>query len=325
MKLKRAFNLILTLSLVLSLGVLSSCGSTGSGSSDIADTENVYYIYYSNADASDITYREYTGITASYTRYETISALFYQMFDAADDYEDYYSAKPDSVEILDSVIDEEGILTIDFSSGYNSLTNVQEIILRSAVVLTIIQVDGIEAIVFTVEGEPAVNASGQEIGPMTADTFVSVLVTEDGMLAQEKDLVIYFTDEDGTVLVPVTIHFSSSSNNISMEEYILQNLISGPAEDMSGVYATLSDTVEVLSVTTTDHICYVNFSNSFLEQAQTVSDEIMIYSIVNSLCRLTYVSGVQFLVEGESSVTLHSVTDLSQPLSRNRSLEQSTS
>lgn len=325
MRLKKAFNLILILSLVLSLGVLSSCGSTGSGSSDIADTENVYYIYYSNADASDITYREYTGITASYTRYETISALFYQMFDAADDYEDYYSAKPDSVEILDSVIDEEGILTIDFSSGYNSLTNVQEIILRSAVVLTIIQVDGIEAIVFTVEGEPAVNASGQEIGPMTADTFVSVLVTEDGMLAQEKDLVIYFTDEDGTFLVPVTIHFSSSSNNISMEEYILQNLISGPAEDMSGVYATLSDTVEVLSVTTTDHICYVNFSNSFLEQAQTVSDEIMIYSIVNSLCRLTYVSGVQFLVEGESSVTLHSVTDLSQPLSRNRSLEQSTS
>ena len=325
MRLKKAFNLILILSLVLSLGVLSSCGSTGSGSSDIADTENVYYIYYSNADASDIIYREYTGITASYTRYETISALFYQMFDAADDYEDYYSAKPDSVEILDSVIDEEGILTIDFSSGYNSLTNVQEIILRSAVVLTIIQVDGIEAIVFTVEGEPAVNASGQEIGPMTADTFVSVLVTEDGMLAQEKDLVIYFTDEDGTVLVPVTIHFSSSSNNISMEEYILQNLISGPAEDMSGVYATLSDTVEVLSVTTTDHICYVNFSNSFLEQAQTVSDEIMIYSIVNSLCRLTYVSGVQFLVEGESSVTLHSVTDLSQPLSRNRSLEQSTS
>ena len=323
MRLKKAFNLILVLLLVLSSCALSSCGRESSGTSEIADTENVYYVYYSNADANDIIYREYTGITASYTRYETISALFYQMFDAANDYEDYYSAKPDSVEILDSVIDEDGILTIDFSSGYNSLTNVQEIILRSAVVLTIIQVEGIEAIVFTVEGEPATNASGEEIGPMTADTFVSVLVTEDGMLAQEKDLVIYFTDKDGAVLVPVTIHFSSSSNNISMEEYILQNLIAGPSDEMSDVYATLSDTVEVLSVTTTDHICYVNFSSSFLEQAQTVSDEIMIYSIVNSLCRLTYVSSVQFLVEGESTVVLHSVMDLSQPLSRNRTLEQS--
>lgn len=317
MKLKRVISLILALCMLFTAALsLVACGTE-------KEDENIYLIYYSNADASDIIYREYTGISINLTAYEKITALLYQMFDVADDYEEYYSAKPEEVEINDYVIDENGVLTIDFSREYTDLSNVKEIILRAAVVLTVIQAEGISAVVFTVEGEPATDASGNEIGAMTADTFVNVLLTEEGMLKQETDLITYFANEDGTALVPVTAHFSISSNNTSMEEYILQLLIAGP--ETSGAYATLAGNVEVLSVSTTDRICYVNFSSSFLEQEQTVSDEIMIYSIVNSLCRLTYVNSVQFLVDGESNIVLHSVMDLSQPLQRNRNLEQSLS
>lgn len=317
-KLKKALNSIFAVLLIFCLAVsMAACRR----SSEDNEGNYVYLVYYSNAEASDIIYREYSGILVSSSGYDTIKALFTQMFDVTDDYEGYYSAKPEGVEITDYVIDENGLLTIDFNSEYLEITNVQEIILRAAVVLTMIQVDSVEAVIFTVEGEPALDASGNEIGTMTSDTFVNVLLTEEGMLTQETDLTIYFTNEDGSALVPVTAHFSISSNNTSMEEYILQLLIAGPAID--GVYPTVADTVEVLSVSTTERICYVNFSSSFLDQTQSVSNDILVYSIVNSLCRLSYVSSVQFLVEGDSNVVLNSVFDLSMPLQRNRDLEQS--
>ena len=314
---RRILNLILAFALICPL-LLSLCSC--SKESDFAAQE-VYYVYYCNASASDIQYKEYSGISATASAYDKVEALLYQMENVPEEYEGCYSVKPDGVEILDKVIDQDYVLTIDFSSGYSDLTNVQEILMRAAIVLTLIQIDGVDAIIFTVEGEPALDAFGDEIGTMSSDTFVGILLTDEGMLTQESDLTIYFTDEEGSVLIPSTVTFSSTSNNLSMEEYILQCLIEGPSE--SGMYKTLDSTVEVLSVSTTDNICYVNFSASFTEQEQSVSDEIMVYSIVNSLCRLSYISSVQFLVEGDSTVMLHSVTDLSRPLSRNRDLEQS--
>ena len=76
----------------------------------------------------------------------------------------------------------------------------------------------------------------------------------------------------------------------------------------------------MISVVTTDYICYVNFDPSFLEQNQVVSDELMIYSIVNSLCELPYVNGVQLLVDVESEIMLHKTFSLAQVLRRNTDL-----
>ena len=104
----------------------------------------------------------------------------------------------------------------------------------------------------------------------------------------------------------------------SLEEYIIRKLIEGP-DDTDG-YPTLDPSVELISVMTTDNTCYVNFSAGFLEQNQMVSDDIMIYSIVNSLTDLAYISNVQFLVEGESDIMLHKTFDLSKPLYRNYEL-----
>ena len=105
-----------------------------------------------------------------------------------------------------------------------------------------------------------------------------------------------------------------------MEEYILKQLKDGPT--IESTYRTMAPDVEILSVATSDDICYVNFGSNFLEQEQPAGDEILIYSIVNSLCSLDYVSSVQFLVDGRSDVSLHTVIDLSTPFTPNRELEQ---
>ena len=301
----------LIISVLLSM---TACGSSSAG--------QTYMVYFANSSSDDIQHIEYT-IVDYQTKdiYSKVSELLYQMFDA--DYTDdhMYSAKPDSVTVNDYVINSDGVLTVDFSDEYLMLSNVQEIILRSAIVLTVIQVEGISGVSITVNGKPIRYTSGQEIGTMTADDFVNILLNENGMLKQETDVILYFANADGTALIPVTSHLEISNNNASIEEYILGQILAGP-ETGNGVYPTISSSVELINVVTSDKVCYVNFGQSFLDQdLQPVSDEIMIYSIVNSLCRLSYVNSVQFLVDGETVSALHTVTDISTPFSRNRSLE----
>ena len=304
---KKIISLIVISVMVL---LLAACRNGNSG--------KAYLVYYSNAEADDIIYREYVDTSMNKDMYSLVVDLLYQMFDAEIEDNNYYSAKPDNVTVNDFVVNADGILSMDFSREYLEMTNVQEIILRASVVLTVIQINGINGVVFTVEGEQISDTKGKVIGVMTADSFVNVLLTEEGMLKQETDLTLYFADETGTALVPATYHFAISKNNSSMEEYIVRQLIAGPEDP--AMLRTLSKDLDLISIVTTDYVCYVNFDSRFLEQNQAVSDEIMIYSVVNSLCRLPYVSSVQFMVDGASDVMLHSVMDLSKPLTHNFNL-----
>ena len=168
------------------------------------------------------------------------------------------------------------------------------------------------------EGEPVTDGKGNAIGTMTRERFVNVLLNEEGMLKQESDLRLYFANDNNEQLVPITYRFTIDNSNSSLEEYIVAKLIEGPEKGVAN--PTLGKNIKVISVVTTDYICYVNFDPSFLEQNQVVSDELMIYSIVNSLCELPYVNGVQILVDGESEIMLHKTFSLAQVLRRNTDL-----
>ena len=296
---------------------LCACGSEQSSDGD----ENSYYVYYSNSSADSIKYRTYVLSESSRTDLEAaVNELLNEMFSTDYTESGYYSAKPDSVEDPEIGISDEGLLSLYFGEDYLSMSLVQEIILRSSVVLTIIQLEGIDEIEFFVNGESVTDSEGNAIGAMDAEDFVDVLLNEESMLQQTEVLTIMFANEDGTMLVPVNYTFEISSN-MSLEEYVLTQLIAGPAEDVDA-YPTISPEVELIGVSTTNHVCYVNFAENFLEQeTQYVSDTLLIYSIVNSLCDITNVHSVQFLIDGNPATTLHQVTDISTQFTRDRSLE----
>ncbi len=305
-----SFILILVISAVSVLG-LSGCGHK-------AADEDLFMIYYTNKDADDLIYKE-QEITdaASYEQVDLVQMLLDRMFNIDPEETSYYSVKPSGVTINGMIV-KDGVVTLDFNSDYRKLSNVREIIMRSSIVLTIIQVNGITGVDFTIDGEPLTDNNGSLIGTMTKERFVDVLLNDEGMLKQESDLTIYFVNETGDRLIPVVYGFTIDNSSSSMEEYIMNQLIAGPKT--ADAYATISKDVKVLSITTSDKICYVNFTDSFLTQNQTVSDELMVYSIVNSLCQLPYVNAVQFMVESEPEVMLHKTFDLSQPLRRKTDL-----
>ncbi len=313
MKNRRLIRLIiLMLTVVMMIMTLSSCAD---------NSESVQYlIYYVNSARDDITYKSVQVENAlTMSTEELTQALITRMFNTDMSEEGLYSAKPQNVTLNEYKISDSTI-TFDFDSSYLEMTNVQEITLRAALVLTMIQQPDITQVMVTVDGSPLTDSSGIVIGVMNASNFVDVLLSEEGMLKQETDLTIYFTDESGTKLIPAKYHFTINNSNTSIEEYIVQQLIAGPAIDAT--YRTIGAETEVISIVTSDGVCYVNFDGSFLNQEQPASDDILIYSIVNSLCSLPYVNSVQFMVDGSSDVKLHTVTDLSMPFTRNRNLEQ---
>lgn len=313
-KTKKNLNRILSLFLVMVCMTL--CAACGKQNDSVADPDT-FMIYYTNQAADDIQFKEQEIKDADkIEQVELIQMLLDIMFTQDEEDTTYYTVKPDTVE-LEGIIVKDGLVTLDFNSAYLRMTNVREIIFRASVVLTLIQVPNVTGVAFTVDSTPITNSNGDIIGIMTADTFVNVLLNEEGMLKQETDLTIYFADESGEKLVPVEYRFTIDNSNSSMEEYILSRLLEGPAQGEAG--RTIAPGVPLISVATTDHICYVNFGKEFLNQEQPVNDELMIYSIVNSLCQLTYVHSVYFMVDGATDVVLHGSMDLSAPIVRDNS------
>lgn len=293
----------------LAAGVLPALSGCAESKKDDPDT---FLVYYTNQNADDIIFKEQTIRDAeNMEQVELVQKLLDLMFTQDEEDTTYYTVCPDTIH-LEGLIVKDGIITLDFNSDYLKMTNVREIIFRASVVLTLIQVSGITGVSFTVENNPIVNSYGENIGIMTSDRFVNVLLNEEGMLKQETDLTVFFANKDKTKLVPVVYRFDLDNSNSSMEEYVLTRLLAGP--EGNDTNPTTAQGVMLNSVVTTDHICYVNFGANFLNQEQPVSDELMIYSIVNTLCQLPYVHSVQFMVNGDTNVTLHGSMDLSSPL-----------
>ncbi len=206
-----------------------------------------------------------------------------------------------------------GQVTIDFKGDYLLAEPMTEVLRRAAIVKTLVQIDGVEGIAFTVEGIPITDSKQVAIGLMTDDTFVSNPGAEINAYETTK-VQVYFTDETGEVLVGRTENVGYISN-ISMERLVVDRVIAGPLNNRA--YPTVSPTLKVLNVTTKDGICYVNLDDSFLTKTLKVSDEVVIYSFVNSLTELPNVSKVQFMIDSETEVTFGDHIYLSEPFERN--------
>jgi germination protein M len=144
---------------------------------------------------------------------------------------------------------------------------------------------------------------------MTADSFLENSGREIYQY-QYATLTLYFANEAGDHLVKETRRVPYSTN-IPLERVVVEQLMKGPKED--GHYAVLPDTMNVLSVTTSDRIAYVNFDKSFKDSAlSSVAEQIPIYAVVDSITANCKVDKVQFSINGESDVTFRETMKLNQ-------------
>lgn len=268
-----------------------------------------YQIYYLNMERSKIVAEEYdsTGAEGEQLIQELLTKL-----KSAPESSKLRQTIPSNVNVNSFKIN-GAYVYVDFSREYNALKPTEEVLVRAAIVKTLLQTDVCSLVTFTVDSEPLLNPDQSLVGSMTADSFVENPGKQINGSVEAK-LTLYFASKDGTKLVKEnrTVHYST---NISVEKLVMEQLIEGPKK--SGSLATVPSGTKLIAVTVVDGVCYLNLGESFRNQNAEVNEEIVLYSIVNSLTELPNVNKVQISINGSTDGDLRYFYELSKMYQRN--------
>jgi spore germination protein GerM len=108
----------------------------------------------------------------------------------------------------------------------------------------------------------------------------------------------------------------------SLEKTVVSELIRGP---VSNEYQrTIPSGAQLISVETTEGVCFVNFSGgfSFKSEEEKFVEKAAVYSVVNSLTRLPNIEKVQILIDGKKPEN-DTLQLYSTPLERNEEMIES--
>lgn len=295
--------------------VLTGCGRS-KGNTDKNAKDDGYKIYYINNEGTKVVSESYTptGSTKKELVEEFLEALRKDPKDIS-----YKKALPDDVEVEEYSFNESDQLTLYFDSDYSKLTGIHEVLTRAVIVKTLCQIEGVEYIEFYVSDLPLTLSNEKIVGLMKDSDFIDNTGLETNYYQKAK-IIVYFTDESGKVLIPSNEEVTYKGN-VTVEQLIMKRLIEGPLEDTQDVmYPTVPEKTVLNSVTTKDGICYVDLNKDFLDKLTTVSDEVAIYSIVNSLVELSDVNKVQFMIDGKTKETFRDSIDFDVLFERNLGL-----
>lgn len=227
---------------------------------------------------------------------------------------------PESIVLQGYSFGEAGQLVLEFDLSYYNLTGITEILCRAAIVKSFCGIDGIEDVEFYINGQPLLLSGETPAGMMSSEDFVDN-TGENAAFNQTMNLTVYFSNEDGTALKEYHRDVVYDGT-LSGEQLVIRLLIQGPAETDGELLATLPQGTELLKVNVKDAVCYVDFNEKFLNRNSAISEEVVIYSVVNSLIELGYINKVQFLVNGEQR-KVYQTMDLTVLYERNLSIIES--
>lgn len=294
----------LVMALVLGAVAFSGCGKK--------ETESKYKIYYINEEQGEVLAESFVPSE------ETTQTMLEEMTEKLNKKNaEGHTLLPENIEIQ-SCVDDDGMIRVDFNQEYHDLNPVDEVLLRASIVKDYVQIPNIYLVTITAEGTPIVDSKGQEIGAMSLDSFLENTGKEI-MAYQYKELNLYFTNKEGNQLVPEARQVYYNGNT-PIEKVIVEQLLRGPGE--SGHYATLPSDTRIVGVSVADGIAYVNLGKQFVDEALPVDAQIPIYSIVNSLIDAGNVSQVQISINGDTSLLFKDKVDMNQLFQVNHELEK---
>lgn len=294
----------LVMALVLGAVAFSGCGKK--------ETESKYKIYYINEEQGEVLAESFVPSE------ETTQTMLEEMTEKLNKKNaEGHTLLPENIEIQ-SCVDDDGMIRVDFNQEYHDLNPVDEVLLRASIVKDYVQIPNIYLVTITAEGTPIVDSQGQEIGAMSLDSFLENTGKEI-MAYQYKELNLYFTNEEGNQLVPEARQVYYNGNT-PIEKVVVEQLLRGPGE--SGHYATLPSDTRIVGVSVADGIAYVNLGKQFVDEALPVDAQIPIYSIVNSLIDAGNVSQVQISINGDTSLLFKDKVDMNQLFQVNHELEK---
>lgn len=293
---RRLYSLWLAAALCLTL--LAGCGG------EAAEDPDGLKLWFTN-DPANWSASATTFGTWEYQGEATVSGLLTALLAGPPPESGLTTAIPDGTNLLNWTL-ENRILKVDLSRPYGDLVGVDLTLADYCIVLTLTQLDGVEGVRITV--------NGSELPYRDRQVFYAEDVVLSGAEEEPVDVfaALYFRRGDGSELgFEQRIFRLTESESPTLA--VLQALVDGPEDE--GLTRLLPEELEIYSAKVDDGVCHVDVSSLLLDTvpAQKTEQELVISSIVNTLCSLDTVESVQLLVEGEQ-VAWYGTVDISQPL-----------
>lgn len=187
--------------------------------------------------------------------------------------------------------DGTGTVNIIFTVDWESVDTYQMVLGKAAFVKTLCQLDSVDKV--TYELVDIVDEANVVKEEYTEDSYADI----DDMLSSEKIISVYLPDITGQKLVEREAELDYSAAD-SMAEQVMSTL----RLEYDGAVSPLNGRTAVKSITVADGVCTVTFNEFFSRGKDGVSNEISVYSIVDSLCQLDNIQKVQFVIENSDSV-----------------------
>lgn len=298
--------------------ITACCSMTVACDSGENTSGTAYLVYYIDSEQTGFSTEEVYDANESEDMVETLTELLKKL--QMDDPDGKHTPPiSKDLEVSDFQI-KENQLSVYFTAAYNNKSGLDEVLARAAIVKTLCQVPGIEYVEFYVEDQPLM-IDGSAVGRMSADDFI--LNLDDDKTKQCKKVTLYFPTKDGNNLCAVYTEVTYDAAQ-PLAQMVVQKLIEGPdaveEADQSAVTAAIPADTVLNSTTIRDNICYVDLSEEFTEMIPGVSSDVVIYSIVNTLCELSNVNKVQFLIDGEPQDKYGETLEFYLPFERNLDL-----
>lgn len=287
------------LAVLAALILLTGCSGNGE-----TEAPSEYFMYYLSLEANKVVENACEPEASSG---DEMIQEFVDRLNETPEGEDYQRLMPKDVKI-DSYSLEDSTLILTIGGDYEQMERPREVLVRVGLVRAFTQISGVDRVQIVTENGELKDSAGNVIGAMTRESFVENAGSEINNY-QYTTLTLYFANETGDKLVPETrsVYYSTS---VPLERVVVEQLVKGPAEE--GHYAVLPSDTNILSVTTSENIAYVNFDNTFMNGTVNVLQEIPIYALVNSITTNCPVQRVQFSIDGESDVTFRESMKLNQ-------------
>lgn len=285
--------------LMLLAGMLTACGTEETETQEIKTLKvNQIYAYFVNPEKTDVVQQVYT-IDQNKELLDNVDLLIRYLAKQPEQSEqtDYQSPIPEGITYVESRQGKRhGNLEIAFDILYDSVNAESMLFFKTCVAKSLLQLEGVETVSVFMTDVANSNAETATVSEnFNEDSFAMSFGDESGY-KQKGTIRLYFANESGEALKEYhkTVEIT---NNTSLAKMVVESMISGPSRE--GYTATIPEKTTIRNLSVKDGICYVDLSDEFYDTNNPLKNDIIVYSVVNSLVELPTVSKVQFLKNGE--------------------------
>lgn len=192
-------------------------------------------------------------------------------------------------------VEDNGAALVNFTSEFITGDNTKDVLAVYAVVKSLCALNSVNSVKVVIEGKDISTADGGIIGYLR-DSDINL--STDTYSSEMREVALYFPKKDSGKLMKEKRTIKVSDQQ-PLAQYIINELIKGP--DGVNLSEALSKDTVLLSVETSDNICFVNFKASFIDKnsGSAEKEKLAVYAIVDSLTELDTIQRVQLLMDGK--------------------------